>query len=113
MKAVIKKWLINNGFDDEFLCNYQEVGGKPEGGTLSEVIEGCMADIGPKWISLNGIEPDEIVNGSTYIWDVGNNKLLVSATLDCLIAFHDDSVWPYRDRLLGGLYGPINVNTND
>ena len=82
MKEAIKTWLINNGFDDEFLCNYQEVGGKPEGGTVSQVIEGCMADIGPKWVSVSDELPDEdamylITNGTdcdTCLFEVGGFK---------------------------------------
>ena len=66
MKAAIKAWLINNGFDDEFLCNYQEVGGIPEGGTVSQVIEGCMADIGLKWIGVDDELPDCIYEHSSW-----------------------------------------------
>ena len=102
MNAAIKAWLKEiEGIE----------AGKGDTNWLIDVMDQCFADIGPKWIKLKGIEPSDIVNGSMYIWDVGNHKSLVCTTLDGLITFHDDGYWPFIDNLAGSIYGPITPET--
>ncbi|PCI53661.1 MAG: hypothetical protein COB36_12060 [Alphaproteobacteria bacterium] len=99
MKEAIKAWLGDNGYPDVFLCNYQEVGGKPEGGHVSEVLARCMADIGPKWVSVAYAMPDCIYEHSE--WDHSGDVCHFDGDISQSVEITDGQNWArghYKDN---------------
>ncbi len=111
IEEIVKEWLSNQNVftgNDEILSE-NDTG-------LSELVTDCIKDLNlveadqlQKKVPLQGIEPSDIVNGSRYVWQTEGRSILVSACLDGLISHHDDDFWPFRDKLAGYLYGPINT----
>ena len=87
MKAAIKAWLADNGYEDKSVDNSQEVGG-----TLSEVVEECIAHIGNKWISVD----DELPQDDFEVLTCSDDDVTLSV---------------YRENIDGSYYfdGMVNV----
>lgn len=97
IESKVKEWLTTKGWDPR-----KEV---YDGIRASEIMAYCIKDLMPgiqadkqKKITLKGIEPIDITNGSKYIWKTPTNSILVSACLDGLISHHDDQFWPKIGR---------------
>ena len=84
MKAAIKSWLSDNGYEDKSVDNSQEVGG-----TLSEVVEECIADIKAK------IEADAI----NLVLEQGYEFSIEMGEWDSAWVINIKDIENYRDKL--------------
>lgn len=103
MKEAIENWLSGKGygFNGEAFLSLEKTA-RP---TISELVEECMTDIGPKWVSVADALPDEKRPIIMVAVNTGSNDYITdqySGWYSC----DEWARWPHKFSPTNWMYAP-------